>query len=73
MVELITRINESLKSEKAINYIVDNAKIKEVAEKKQEKATKTSVKKTTAKEKTEKAEKEPAKKTTTKKSTKKAE
>ena len=56
-----------------INYIVDNAKVKEVAEKKEEKATKTSDKKTASKEKTEKAEKEPVKKTTTKKSTKKAE
>lgn len=68
--ELITRITESLKSEKAINYIVDNAKVKEVAEKKEEKATKAATKKTASKEKTEK---EPAKKTTTKKSTKKAE
>lgn len=47
--ELITRITESLKSEKSINYIVDNAKVKEVAEKKEEKAEKTATKKSTTK------------------------
>lgn len=81
--ELITRITESLKSEKSINYIVDNAKVKEVAEKKEEKAEKTATKKSTTKasetktakadDKEEKAKKEPVKKTTTKKSTKKDE
>ena len=79
--ELVNRINETLKSEKAINYIVDNAKIKEVAEKKEEKAEKAPAKKSTTKKSTakaadkeEKAEKASAKKsTTTKKSTKKAE
>jgi trigger factor len=72
--ELINRITESLKSEKAINFIVDNAKIKEVAEKKEEKAPakKSTAKKSTAKAE-EKAEKAPAKKTTTKKTTKKEE
>ncbi|MFG6319133.1 MAG: trigger factor [Clostridia bacterium] len=81
--ELVERVTESFKSEKAINYIIDNAKIKEVAEKKEEKAEKTTTKKSTTKasetksEKTdskeEKTKKEPAKKTTTKKSTKKSE
>ena len=77
--ELNSRIKESLESEKAINYIVDNAKIKEVEEKKEAKETKkasskkaeTKTEKTT--KKADKEEKEPAKKTTTKKSTKKSE
>lgn len=77
--ELNARIKESLESEKAINYIVDNAKIKEVEEKKEAKETKkasskkaeTKTEKTT--KKADKEEKEPAKKTTTKKSTKKSE
>lgn len=69
--ELVSRIKETLESEKAINYIVDNAKIKEVEEKKEEKASKKS---TTKGEKEEKVEsKEATKKTTTKKSTKKSE
>lgn len=81
--ELVERVTESFKSEKAINYIIDNAKIKEVAEKKEEKAEKTTTKKSTTKasetksekadSKEEKTKKEPAKKTTTKKSTKKSE
>ena len=58
--ELVSRIKETLESEKAINYIVDNAKVKEVEEKKEEKEVKTEKKETT-------------KKSTTKKSTKKAE
>lgn len=58
--ELVTRIKETLESEKAINYIVENAKVKEVEEKKEEKEVKTEKKETT-------------KKSTTKKSTKKAE
>ena len=68
--ELVSRIKETLESEKAINYIVDNAKVKEVEEKKEEKAPKATKKSTT---KTDKEEKETEKKTTTKKSTKKAE
>jgi len=77
--ELIERITESLKSEKAINYIVDNAKVKEVAEKKEEKVAKTATKSTksttkkTAEKSESKEEKAPAKKTTAKKSTKKSE
>lgn len=75
--ELNSRIKESLESEKAINYIIDNAKIKEVEEKKEEKTTKSTKKAETKSEKTtkkaDKEEKEPAKKTTTKKSTKKSE
>ena len=68
--ELVSRIKETLESEKAINYIVDNAKVKEVEEKKEEKAPKATKKSTT---KADKEEKETEKKTTTKKSTKKAE
>lgn len=74
--ELNARIKESLESEKAINYIVDNAKIKEVEEKKEAKETKKASSKkseTKTEKKAEKEEKEPAKKTTTKKSTKKSE
>lgn len=74
--ELNARIKESLESEKAINYIVDNAKIKEVEEKKETKETKKASSKkseTKTEKKAEKEEKEPAKKTTTKKSTKKSE
>lgn len=74
--ELNSRIKESLESEKAINYIVDNAKIKEVEEKKEAKETKKASSKkseTKTEKKAEKEEKEPAKKTTTKKSTKKSE
>ena len=74
---LVENIKDSLKSEKAIALLVVNAKVKEVAEKKEEKtAKKTTAKKTTAKkeEKVEEADEEKeAKKTTTKKSTKKAE
>ena len=74
---LVENIKDSLKSEKAIALLVENAKIKEVAEKKEEKAAKkTTTKKATAKkeEKVEEAaEEKTAKKTTTKKSTKKAE
>ena len=64
--ELISRINETIQSEKSIKYIVDNAKVKEVAEKKEEKAP---AKKSTAKKEEKKSE--TTKKTTTKKSTKK--
>lgn len=74
--ELNARIKESLESEKAINYIVDNAKIKEVEEKEEAKETKKASSKkseTKTEKKAEKEEKEPAKKTTTKKSTKKSE
>ena len=76
-VDLMENIKDSLKSEKAIKLLVDEAKVKEVAEKKEEKAAKkTTAKKSTAKkeEKEEvEAEEKEAKKTTTKKSTKKAE
>ena len=37
--ELVSRIRETIESEKSVKYIVDNAKIKEVAEKKEEKTT----------------------------------
>ena len=77
---LLENIKDSLKSEKAIALLVENAKVKEVAEKKEEKtAKKTTAKKSTAKkeekveEAAEAAEEKEAKKTTTKKSTKKAE
>ena len=43
--ELISRIRETIESEKSIKYIVDNAKIKEVAEKKEETTKKASAKK----------------------------
>ena len=76
-VELMENIKDSLKSEKAIKLLVDEAKVKEVAEKKEEKAAKkNTAKKSTAKkeEKAEvEAEEKEAKKTTTRKSTKKAE
>ena len=76
-VELMENIKDSLKSEKVIKLLVDEAKVKEVAEKKEEKAAKkTTAKKSTAKkeEKAEvEAEEKEAKKTTTRKSTKKAE
>lgn len=77
--ELKGHIKDSIKSEKAIAYIVDNAKIKVVepkAEKTDKKATtKKSTKKTEADKEEVKAEKETKteKKTTTKKSSKKAE
>lgn len=73
--ELISRIKETIESEKSIKYIVDNAKIKEVAEKKEEKSEKPAAKKSTAKKAESKEDKkeEPAKKTATKKSSKKAE
>ena len=74
---LVENIKDSLKSEKAIALLVENAKVKEVAEKKEEKpAKKSTAKKSTAKkeEKAEEvAEEKETKKTTTKKSTKKAE
>ena len=74
---LVENIKDSLKSEKAIALLVENAKVKEVAEKKEEKpAKKSTAKKSTAKkeEKAEEvAEEKEIKKTTTKKSTKKAE
>ena len=67
--ELISRINETIQSEKSIKYIVDNAKIKEVAEKKEEKKEEKTTAKKAATKKDDK--KEPAKKETTKKSSKK--
>lgn len=74
---LMENIKDSLKSEKAIALLVDNAKVKEVAEKKEEKAAKKTTKKSTAKKEekveVEEVEEKETKKTTTKKSTKKAE
>ncbi len=72
--ELIEHVKANITSEKAINLIIDNAKVKTV-EPKEEKAEKEE-KKTTAKKSTKKSsEKETAKeeKKTTKKSSKKAE
>ena len=68
--ELVERVTESFKSEKAINYIIDNAKIKEVAEKKEEKAEKTTTKKSTTKASETKSEKADSKEEKTKKSEK---
>ena len=68
--ELVSRINETIQSEKAIAYVVENAKIKEVAEKKEEK--KPAEKKSTAKKEDKKDnKKETTKKATEKKSSKK--
>ena len=72
--ELLGHIKDSIKSEKAIAYIVDNAKVKVIEEKK-EKEEKTE-KKSTTKKTSKKAEAEKETKTEkkpTKKSTKKAE
>ncbi len=81
--ELLGHIKDSIKSEKAIAFIVDNAKVKVVEEKKdkEEKSEKTEKKSTTKKtskkaeaDKEVKAEKETkTEKKTTKKSSKKAE
>ncbi len=64
--ELISSVKENIKSEKAINLIIDNAKITTSKEKKEEPKKSTSKKET----KVESKEKE-EKKTSTKKSTKK--
>ena len=75
--ELVNNIKESLKSEKAIALIVDNAKVKEVEEKiekseekENKKEKKTTTKKTAKKseEKTDKTDKKETAKKTTKKS-----
>ena len=75
--ELLGHIKDSIKSEKAIAYIVDNAKVKVIEEKKEkEKKTEKVEKKSTTKKTSKKAEAEKETKTEkkpTKKSTKKAE
>ena len=68
--EFVKNIEESVKSEKAIALILENAKIKSVAPKAAEE--KKTTKKSTKKEESSEEVKE-EKKTTTKKSTKKAE
>ena len=65
--ELMKNIKNSIETEKAVNYLIENAKIsKKVAEKKTEKATKT-----TKASKTDKTEKEDKKEEKTTKTTKK--
>ena len=75
--ELLGHIKDSIKSEKAIAYIVDNAKVKVIEEKKEkEEKTEKVEKKSTTKKTSKKAEAEKETKTEkkpTKKSTKKAE
>ena len=77
--ELLGHIKDSIKSEKAIAYIVDNAKVKVIEEKKEkEEKTEKVEKKSTTKKTSKKAEAEKEKETKTekkptKKSTKKAE
>ena len=79
--ELVENIKDSLKSEKAIAMLVEEAKVKEVEAKEEKTVKKATAKKSTAKkaaekaeEKEEVAEEKETKKTTTKKSTtKKAE
>ena len=75
--ELLGHIKDSIKSEKAIAYIVDNAKVKVIEEKKKkEEKTEKVEKKSTTKKTSKKAEAEKETKTEkkpTKKSTKKAE
>ena len=70
--ELIKNIEESIKSEKAIALIVDNAKVKTVEPKVEKDEKETTTKKTTKKDEEEKDEKT-SKKSTNKKNTKKAE
>ena len=68
--DLKTNIEESIKSEKAIDYIIENADVKEVAEKKEEakkEEKKTTSKKSTTTKKTTKKENEEEKKSTSKK------
>ncbi|MBR3697015.1 MAG: trigger factor [Clostridia bacterium] len=70
--ELVSKIKETLESEKAIKYIIDNANIKEVEEKKEEKTDNKEAKKSSKDKSENKEEKEqPAKKGTSKKTTKK--
>ena len=79
--ELIKNIEESLKSEKAINFVVENAKVKEVVKteecdcghdhKAEKKTTKKSTKSTAKKEEEAETEEAVEEKKTTKKSTKK--
>ena len=71
--ELVENIKESLKSEKVITMVVENAKVTEVKEAKEKAAKKTTTKKSTAKKEEAAEEVKEEKKTTTKKSTKKAE
>lgn len=73
--ELMSRIKETIESEKSVKYIIDNAKVKEVAEKKEEKESKSVAKKASTKKEESKEEKieEPAKKTGAKKTSKNAE
>ena len=76
--ELVKNIKNSLETEKAIKYVVENAKLTKATAKKSEKTTKTAKadkEEKTTKTKTAKAEKvekeeKAEKKTTTKKSTK---
>ena len=63
--DLISRVTETIKSEKSIAYIIENAKIKDVAEKKEEK---TETKKNSSKK--ENTKEETSKKENTKKSSK---
>ena len=73
--ELISRITETIESEKSIAYIIDNAKIKEVAEKNEEKKIEKSTTKKAATKKDEKKEDkkvEASKKENEKKSSKKS-
>ena len=70
--ELVENIKDSLKSEKAIAMLVEEAKVKEVEAKEEKTVKKATAKKSTAKkaaEKAEVAEEKETKKTTTKKST----
>ena len=71
--ELVENIKESLKSEKVITMVVENAKVTEVKEAKEKAAKKATAKKSTAKKEETAEEVKEEKKTTTKKSTKKAE
>ena len=71
--ELVENIKESLKSEKVITMVVENAKVTEVKEAKEKAAKKTTTKKSTAKKEEAAEVVKEEKKTTTKKSTKKAE